>query len=43
MLMLMPLFFGATRRVTAQHAREQFADVAQAGEGASSSWCRTHS
>jgi 2-keto-3-deoxy-L-arabinonate dehydratase len=33
MLMLMPPFFGATLRATEQHAREHFAEVAQAGGG----------
>jgi len=33
MLMLMPPFFGATLKVTEQYTREQFAEVAQAGEG----------
>ncbi len=33
MLMLMPPFFGATLRVTEQHTREHFAEVAQAGRG----------
>jgi dihydrodipicolinate synthase/N-acetylneuraminate lyase len=33
MLMLMPPFFGATLRATEQYAREQFAEVAEAGGG----------